>query len=86
MEDFCSAFRKKFAGMFYGLGGRCHGKIKKRKKKKSEFPRCLESEKAAIWGPLIGREGLMNRCLIDSEVPVSVAARPPAQSGVSPLH
>lgn len=58
----------------------------KRKKEKVTCPDVWSQRKAAIWGPLIGQEGLMNCCLTDSEVPVSVTARPPAQSGVSPLH
>lgn len=32
VEAFCSVFWEKFADMFYGLGGRCHDKIKREKK------------------------------------------------------
>lgn len=33
VEAFCSVCREKFADMFCGLGGRCHDKIKRGKKK-----------------------------------------------------
>lgn len=56
--------------MFYGLRGRCHGKAGK----KVTSPIVWSQRQTAMRGPLLGRGGVMNHCLADSEVSLSVTA------------
>lgn len=66
MEAFCSVFWEKFADMFYGLGGRCHEKIKREKKMNGE-------SKGSCCLGLLDRTGRFNELLqSDSAVLVSV--------------